>query len=71
MDGISEHLPQAGAIDLIGSAGYGWTGLKEKDRINIKVINVTEKDKQNVLGKDQKKQSLDQLLANPATASNL
>ena len=71
LDGISEHLPQAGAIDLIGSQGYGWTGVKEKDRINVKVINVTEEDKQNVLGKDQKKQGLDSLMQNPTTAAIL
>lgn len=69
LDGISEHLSESAAIDLIGSQGKGWTGLKEKDRINVKVINVTEQDKQNVLGKDQKKQALDTLMGNPATAA--
>lgn len=71
LDGISEHLSQEGAIELIGSAGYGWAGIKQKDRVNVNVINTTEQDKQNVLGKDQKVAALDKVIANEAAAATI
>lgn len=69
LDGISEHLNQSAAVELIGSDGYGWHGVPERDRVNVNVVNITEQDKQNVFGKDQKKQALDSLMANPSTAA--
>lgn len=64
LDGMSEHCNQETAIGMIGSEGYGWTGVPKKDRIKVTVINTAEQDQENVLGKDQRIQAIDKISAN-------
>ena len=67
--GLKEHMPSKLMVQLAGVDGYGWDELKKDElnfnkKPNVKIINQTEQDKQNVLGKDQKIQAITQILGN-------
>ena len=67
--GLKEHMPSKLMVQLSGNDGYGWDELKKEElnfnkKPNVKIINQTEQDKQNVLGKDQKIQAITQILGN-------
>lgn len=67
--GLKEHMPSALMVQLSGVDGYGWDELKKGElnfnkKPNVKIINQTEQDKMNVLGKDQKIQAITQILSN-------
>lgn len=67
--GLREHMPSALMVQLSGVDGYGWDELKKGElnfnkKPNVKIINQTEQDKMNVLGKDQKIQAITNILGN-------
>lgn len=70
MEGLKENMPASMWVRMAGNVGYGaWDELKRsdlnfKDKVSITIINVTEQDKDNVLGKDQKLKWLQTILGN-------
>ena len=74
--GLKEHMPSKMMVQLSGTEGYGWDELRRneinfKKKPNIKIINQTEQDKINVLGKDQKIQAIKDLIGNEALMQTL
>lgn len=67
--GLKEHMPTKLMVQLTGPEGTGWDELR-RDEINfrkqpnVKIINITEQDKNNVLGKDQKIKALTDIIGN-------
>ena len=67
MYGLIDNLTEPIAIKIIGKDGYGWDELTRKDLrlkkpFDVKIVNQTEEDKMNVLGKDQKIAALKMIL---------
>lgn len=60
--GIFENLSEEECIKIIGVDGQGWLP-KVKGRVDAKVISITEQDKENIFGKDQKIKAVDRILA--------
>lgn len=66
VDGASEHMSRDEATKLLGSKGYGWSKIKPTEIITVKVIDLTEQDKENVLGKDQRIKAAEMVIGNPS-----
>ena len=74
--GLKEYMPAKIMVTLSGPDGYGWDELRRdeinfKKEPNVRIINLTEQDKMNVLGKDQKIQAIDKLVGNENLAQTL
>lgn len=64
VQGLQEHLTEPILIKMIGADGFGWDELTRKDldfkrELDVNVVSILERDKQNVLGKDQKIKALE------------
>lgn len=74
--GLKEHMPSKLMVQLSGPDGYGWDELRReeinfKKQPNVRIINQTEQDKQNVLGKDQKIKAIEMIGQDQTLAQTL
>lgn len=72
VQGLIDHMTEDELIEIEGADGFGYDTLKPAEvrtrrgkPIHCKIISVTETDKQNVLGKDQKIKGITMIIGNP------
>ena len=70
MFGLIDHMTEAISVKVLGKDGFAWEELKRSDLkfkkpFDTEIINQTEEDKSNVLGKDQKIKAIEMISGNP------
>lgn len=74
--GLKEHMSGTMAVHLTGADGYGWDQLRKseltfKKAPNVTIVNLSEEDKNNVLGKDQKSKAMDKIVGSEVLMSQI